>query len=96
MPNSPKSKSSGKDYKSPNEKKVVDLPQIQQILSQKLNRKEMESQVIKILNETTLKNQIMHAKASFNFGCPAYPVLLDDEKIRLSPNDYLLQEDLNE
>lgn len=38
----------------------------------------------------------MHAKASFNFGCPAFPVLLEQEKIRVSPKDYLLQEDLNE
>lgn len=56
----------------------------------------MESQVIKILDQTTLKNQITHAKASFNFGCPAFPVILEEEKIRVSPNDYLLQEDLNE
>ena len=56
----------------------------------------MESQVVKILNQTTLKNQIKHAKASFNFGCPAFPVLLEDEKIRVTPHDYLLQEDLNE
>ena len=38
----------------------------------------------------------MHAKTSFNFGCPAFPVLLEDDKIRISPNDYLLQEDLDE
>ena len=56
----------------------------------------MESQIVKILDQTTLKNQIMHAKASFNFGCPAFPVLLEEEKIRVSPDDYLLQEDLNE
>ena len=38
----------------------------------------------------------MHAKASFNFGCPAFPVLLEEDKIRVSPHDYLLQEDFNE
>ncbi len=52
--------------------------------------------MVKILDQTTLKNQIMHAKASFNFGCPAFPVLLEEEKIRVSPHDYLLEEDLNE
>ena len=96
MPNSPKNKSPRKDTKLPIEKKVVDLPQIQKILSQNLNQKELDSQILKILNQTTLKNQIKHAKASFNFGCPAFPVLLEDDKIRVSPNDYLLQEDLDE
>jgi hypothetical protein len=90
MPNSPNNKSSRKDTKLPIEKKVVDLPQIQKILSQNLNQKELDSQILKILNQTTLKNQIKHAKASFNFGCPAFPVLLEDDKIRVSPNDYLL------
>ena len=38
----------------------------------------------------------MHAKTSFNFGCPAFPVLLEEDKIKISANDYLLTEDLEE